>query len=558
MPTPDLAYSDVRIRGINFPVGVGFVLDAFHVMTCAHVIEDALGFDVAESTDDKPRNEITVDFPALWMRGGEFVTRTGYIETWRPSVENVREDIAILRLTAPIPPTIVGISACQNPLPQDRFRAFGVTVENPEGIIVEGVYSGMVAANRGLIKAIKDDDRPEHGCSGGAAWNISQQGVLGMIVSRKGRMSGEIIPVHLLQQVFAIPSAEKGEAALPPRADSGHHSVPALPPHYLMRGELHERVVSALLTCDKHDQRRLAIGLHGMAGIGKTVTATAIGRDARIHDRYRDGVFWLTLGLEPDFNSLHAQLARSLGSKRICEDVREWREHLSELLLTKRALLILDDVWSGEHLREFDVLPVCSRLLVTTREGSLITAMGAVEEQLNVLTREESLSLLFNWSGQVFVRDDMSAERVVKECGFLPLALSICGAMMRDGVPVCDILEALSDADLEFISHHEMNYSYPNVLRALKVSIDFMGERDPAQAERYLELGVFPKDAAIPEQAVITLWCSTGDITPREGRKLLSIFARKALLSLTGTSPDQIIFLHDLQHDFIHKQYEAD
>jgi hypothetical protein len=103
-----------------------------------------------------------------------------------------------------------------------------------------------------------------------------------------------------------------------------------------------------------------------------------------------------------------------------------------------------------------------------------------------------------------------------------------------------------------------MHYDYPNVLKALKVSVDYMGQRDPGQAERYLELGVFPKDAAIPEQAVITLWSSTGDLSPRDGRKLLAILARKALLSLTGTSPDQVVFLHDLQHDFIHQQYEAD
>jgi hypothetical protein len=534
------------------PVGVGFVLDELHVMTCAHVIEDATG--VTGTTGPSSDVLITIDFPVLWMRGGESATSMGHVVAWKPSINGVPEDVAILRLNSPVPRAIEGIRACEDARPQDRFRAFGITADNPEGILVEGLYAGIIAANRGLIKATNDDDRPDHGCSGGAAWNMTRPGVLGMVVSRKGRLSGEIIPVHLLQQVFSIPPAAETPPLAVPGMDARNHSVPALPPYFLARAELHEGVIGTLLA----PGQSAAIGLHGMAGIGKTVTATAIGRDPRIQSQFRDGVFWLTVGQDPDFDSLHAQLARSLGSHRVCRDAREWREHLSDLLKSKQALLILDDVWSGEHLREFDVLPLSSRLLVTTREGSLITAMGAIEVQLNVLTKAESLWLLASWSGRTFAAADPMPEQVVAECGFLPLALSVCGAMIRDGVPVADILDALGSADLAFIAHSAMHYDYPNVLKALKVSVDYMGRRDPGQAERYLELGVFPKDAAIPEQAVITLWSSTGDLSPRDGRKLLAILARKALLSLTGTSPDQVVFLHDLQHDFIHQQYEAD
>lgn len=555
MRPPEPAYSDIRVLRDGVPVGVGFVLDDLHVMTCAHVIEDAIGITVI--TEPSSDVQIAIDFPVLWTRGGDLVTRIGHVVAWRPAINGAREDVAILRLTSPVPRSIVGIRACEHAMPQDQFRAFGITADNPEGILVEGVYAGIIAANRGLIKATNDDDRPDHGCSGGAAWNVTRPGVLGMVVSRKGRLSGEIIPIHLLQQMFAIPPTAETSPLAVVGLDSRYHSVPALPPHYLARAELHERVVGTLLA-PAQSAARLAIGLHGMAGIGKTVTATAIGRDPRIHARFRDGVFWVTVGLDPDFDSLHAQLARSLGSHRVCRDAREWREHLSELLQSKQALLILDDVWSGDHLREFDVLPLLSPLLITTREGSLITAMGAIEVQLNVLTKAESLWLLASWSGRAFAHADPMPEQVIRECGFLPLALSVCGAMIRDGVPVTDILDALGSADLAFIAHNAMHYDYPNVFKALKVSVDYMGRRDRAQAERYLELGVFPKDAAIPEQAVITLWSSTGDLSPRDGRKLLSILARKALLSLTGTSPDQVVFLHDLQHDFIHQQYEAD
>jgi len=126
--------------------------------------------------------------------------------------------------------------------------------------------------------------------------------------------------------------------------------------------------------------------------------------------------------------------------------------------LLRRCLLVLDDVWSADHLREFDVLSSSSQLLLTTREGSLLTGAGAVKEELDVLTQDESLWLISRWSGRAAQEFGTIADNVVQECGFLPLALTVCGAMIRDGVPSTDILSALRDSDLSFISHQGMNY----------------------------------------------------------------------------------------------------
>jgi hypothetical protein len=83
------------------------------------------------------------------------------------------------------------------------------------------------------------------------------------------------------------------------------------------------------------------------------------------------------------------------------------------------------------------------------------------------------------------------------ECGRLPLALAICGAMVRDGTSWADLLAALREADLEFLEHQ-----HGDILKSIKVSIDALAAD---QKQRFAELAVFPPDETIPEAAVATL-----------------------------------------------------
>ena len=62
----------VRIQrsGSAAPAGVGFVVDDAHIITCAHVVNTALGHD--QRAQEKPGSQvrIQVDFPMLGNAGG--------------------------------------------------------------------------------------------------------------------------------------------------------------------------------------------------------------------------------------------------------------------------------------------------------------------------------------------------------------------------------------------------------------------------------------------------------------------------------------------------------
>lgn len=99
MPSPALESALVRILRIEGelrrPVGAGFLVTPKHILTCAHVVNTALGRK--QYAADQPDAEIFLDFPLL----------RATILHWFPVQENAavgdREDIAVLQLLSDIP-----------------------------------------------------------------------------------------------------------------------------------------------------------------------------------------------------------------------------------------------------------------------------------------------------------------------------------------------------------------------------------------------------------------------------------------------------------------------
>jgi hypothetical protein len=226
------------------------------------------------------------------------------------------------------------------------------------------------------------------------------------------------------------------------------------------------------------------------------------------------------------------------------EDVEQGKTHLSKLLLHMVCLIVLDDVWHAEDVKALfsDTGSQC-RILITTRDAGIITALGAREYRLGLLSLDEALELLARWAEKDVASLPPEASRVVEECGCLPLALALCGAQVKDGTPWKDLLEALQDAALQFLDH-----PHGSVMKSMKVSIDNL----PAdQAECYLNLAVYPPDEPVPEAAILTLWTYANRLKDRDARQIISVLDRKALLKKSENSGISTVELHDLQHDYL-------
>ena len=335
----------------------------------------------------------------------------------------------------------------------------------------------------------------------------------------------------------------------PPRRVSGRFAPPEQPPHYLPGQEQLDDIVAQITT----RASAVPLGVEGRGGLGKTVLAAAVARDPRVVAHFTDGVFWVTVGQEPNTLSILEHLLREMGCDRPTgDDATEARNDLIGAVGDKACLFILDDIWDSHHAKLLLILTPRSSILATTRDAKLLTQLGFRRFSLHALSYQSAVTLLSEWAGESpeQLEHSGSVPEILDQTGRLPLALAVCGGMRRDGHTWQDIAEALRETDLEFLSTDAF-YAHQSVMRSLAVGTDFLRLREPEIARAYFALAVFPADTWIPCHAVEVLWQSTHRATPRQCRKMLIDLQQKNLLNLDAATGFGRVMLHDLQHDYL-------
>jgi hypothetical protein len=181
------------------PVGIGFLVDQQHLLTCAHVVTTALGLPLSAGRPTID-NLILCDFPLI-----DSVKRkrfTGEVVGWEPyqSTPTYRGDLACLRLHGKLPheskPAQLKVKAS---LWQERFRAFGVPNGHPHGVWAEGEILGREANGYFQVETTRRSGYPiQPGFSGGPVWADKLGSVVALLAL------GETAPnIH---SAFAIPA----------------------------------------------------------------------------------------------------------------------------------------------------------------------------------------------------------------------------------------------------------------------------------------------------------------------------------------------------------------
>jgi WD40 repeat protein len=325
------------------------------------------------------------------------------------------------------------------------------------------------------------------------------------------------------------------------------HGVPAFPPHYLRWDKAHELVKTALLGPSAVvgvSAGVASVGVHGQGGLGKTVIAQAMAHDDEVLRAFPDGIFWVTVGQEPRLETLQADLAEWVGRPASIDNVASGARHLRDAFLGRACLVIVDDVWHFAHAKAFDVLKGASRLLVTTRDPGILTALGARDVRLGTLPPELAMELLASWAGVSKQSLPSEAAEVAKEVNFLPLALALAGAQIRDGGSWRDLVIALEAGNLIYLDH-----PYGSVFKSLQANLDAIGAHDSA---RYIELAVFPEDTEVPASVIAQLWQRTIGLDSNESHSLIRRLASRGLVRVVDDgAPGPTVTLHDLQSDFV-------
>jgi hypothetical protein len=209
----DLRSSLVRIlaegSGGKLPTGAGFLVTPSHVITCAHVVADALG--ISRGMTEQPQGTVLLDFPLLDRQPAVKAKVLKWCPVMDSSIMGDIEDIAVLELLhqPPLPKEIAAAPVVE--LEPHHFfdrsvRMCGFPKGMDEGKYVNGKAQGLTG--KGWIEIHHELERGlvQEGFSGTAVWDKEENVVVGMVVSAISQQHGEttayMIPTSTMIKAF--------------------------------------------------------------------------------------------------------------------------------------------------------------------------------------------------------------------------------------------------------------------------------------------------------------------------------------------------------------------
>jgi hypothetical protein len=518
------------------PAGLGIWLGDSFLLTCAHVVNAALGRNNPDV--DRPTGTVPIRFPSLPDVLFDAQVADGE-DAWSPPPASSRPggDICLLRLmgNCKVPPAqlweveaLIGRSFRTGGFPPDWKGDLDIAqgeVVGADGPLYmlrpdSGAFAAFATMTRtGILGGEQRSAGLIHrGFSGGPVEVASK--IVGLVAEARALPSeatGYMIPVSALPR--RIPRHTEEEFKYQRLATD---AAPPIPPLFIGREETLEALKKQLGIRASSDSpvAQVITAVRGWPGVGKTSVAAALADDYEVKKGLPDGVLWVSLGEKPNLITSLATWGRRLGRDDLLRvnTVREATEALTALLRNRRMLLIVDDVWETAHAEPFRRArgPHC-KLVFTTRlmtvADDLAPVPGAVFI-IPVLSEENAIKLFAALAPIVAEKYPQKVRELVLDLECLPLALQVAGhlanaearrgwdveallAELRNGTK---ILRATAPADrMDFESQ-----TIPTVAALLKQSVN----RLPGPVKDYFAfLGAFaPKPATFGVSAVRAIW----------------------------------------------------
>ncbi|GAA2494442.1 trypsin-like peptidase domain-containing protein [Streptomyces gobitricini] len=188
-----LASTVARIAGRNGEVaGAGALIAPDLVLTCAHVVSDALGRPRHETVP--AGTEVTVEFPLADRPDGHAgpPSRTGEVEHWVPTRADRTGDMAVLRLRDAVPGVHPLPMADPESVWEHGARAVGFTGGEPGEIWFRGKLAG--STSEGWVQLSRADGQTAHirrGFSGSPVWDNEIGAAVGLVVAAQPEREGQ-------------------------------------------------------------------------------------------------------------------------------------------------------------------------------------------------------------------------------------------------------------------------------------------------------------------------------------------------------------------------------
>ncbi len=185
-------------------VGAGFLVSPKYILTCAHVVADALG--LSRAIVEKPEQAVSLDFPIVAAKQF-FKARVVF---WRPiHPDEFAEDIAGLELESSPPDAVKPAQlVTSEDLWGHPFRVLGFPLKQPNGAWASGELRAGIGNGWVQLEDVKQQGYAlEPGFSGAPIWDEKLVGIAGMAVAaeiaRPDAKAAFMIPTKVLCEAWS-------------------------------------------------------------------------------------------------------------------------------------------------------------------------------------------------------------------------------------------------------------------------------------------------------------------------------------------------------------------
>ncbi|KAI4304522.1 hypothetical protein MLD38_040018 [Melastoma candidum] len=311
-----------------------------------------------------------------------------------------------------------------------------------------------------------------------------------------------------------------------------------------------KRIVREMLI-GRDDQH--IVGIHGIGGSGKTTLAREVIRDAQVKAHFSDRILFLTVSQSPNMDVLKARIKSffmGLNGYASYEQLAQWTLH-HNLPDEQPRLIVLDDVWTDQALRQLEFrIPGCKTLVVSRFNFYTIYSL---KYEMEILSEGDAMAVFCQSAfGQRAIRpgfNETLVKQVVSECEGLPLALKVIGASLRDQEEIY-----WKSAKARLSKGEPISDTHRSLLsERMAISVDYL---QPNVRECFLDLGAFPEDMKIPLDILVRIWVETRGIDEEEAYAIVADLSNKNLLTLVqdaraGDSYSSCFEISITQHDVL-------
>lgn len=177
------------------PIGAGLFVGEGKILTCVHVIREALG--LPENPLEPPNDVIRLDFPLV----DRDTTLSGHVFLWRPDMDIAGLAIDGMKPKDARPLFLVAAADFWG----HSFRAYGFPKGREDGVWAKGEMRGPQAQGWLQIDTGPGGYHVEPGFSGGPVWDEALGGVVGLVTRsdpKAGVRAAYVIPVPLLIEAW--------------------------------------------------------------------------------------------------------------------------------------------------------------------------------------------------------------------------------------------------------------------------------------------------------------------------------------------------------------------